>query len=390
MFARGHEPGANVIAQLEAFGLDNVVIRARPLQRLGPADIRVRIHAASLNHRDLLIARGEYSPVARLPLILLSDCAGEVVATGRDVRRFEISDRVVAAPLPAWLRGPFAAETLSSAPGSRVDGVLGQYFTGDQHSFVSVPKEFSFEEAATLPYAALTAWNALFEGGNLKPGKTVLVQGSGGVSIFALQFAVAAGARVIATTSSDMKSRALRELGAAHVVNWRQQCDWSRQVLELTGGSGVDHIIETGGSGTLDQSIKSAAVGGSISVIGMLTGASGTFDTLPILKKTLTLQGIVAWSVEMLERMIGTLEALQIRPVIDRTFEMQDIVSALKYLESGRHVGKVVIRVGEMDLQRMDEAPRYPGRQNPTARASQTGIANSSHGRFCWAVPGRR
>jgi NADPH:quinone reductase-like Zn-dependent oxidoreductase len=349
MFARGHEPGANVVAQLEAFGLDNVIISARPLRRLGPTDIRVRLRAASLNHRDLLIARGEYSSLAPLPLVLLSDCAGEVMATGRDVRRFEIGDRVVGAPLPAWINGPFTDQALTSAPGSRVDGVLGQYFTADQHSFVGVPKEFSFEEAATLPCAALTAWNALFETGNLKPGRTVLVQGSGGVSIFALQFALAAGARVIATTSSDMKLRTLRALGAAHVINWRQQRDWSGQVLELTGGSGVDHIMETGGSGTLDQSIKSAAVGGSISVIGMLTGAYGTFDTLPIHEKALTLQGIVAGSVEMLERMIGTLEALHIRPVIDRTFAMQDIVSALKYLQSGRHIGKVVIRVGEGD-----------------------------------------
>ncbi len=345
MFASGHEPGANVVAQLDAFGLDNVVLSARPMQDLASSDIRVRVRAASLNHRDLLTARGEYSPVAPLPLVMLSDCAGEVVATGREVHRFGIGDRVVAAPLPAWISGPFSDAVLASALGSRIDGVLAQYVTGDQHSFVSVPKELSFEEAATLPCAALTAWNALFESGNLKPGKTVLVQGSGGVSIFALQFALAAGARVIATTSSDMKSFALRELGAAHIINWKQESDWSHQVLELTGGAGVDHIIETGGSGTLGQSIKSAAVGGCISVIGMLTGAYGSFDTLPILRKTLSIQGIVAGSVEMLERMIGTLEALQIRPVIDRIFELQDIVSALKYLESGRHVGKVVIHV---------------------------------------------
>jgi NADPH:quinone reductase-like Zn-dependent oxidoreductase len=348
MFASGHESRSNVVAVLNDFGLDNVIISARPLQSLAPSQIRVRVRAASLNHRDLLITRGGFTPMAPLPLVLLSDCAGEVTAIGRDVRRFGIGDRVVGAPLPAWIGGPFADEVLSSALGSRTDGVLGQYFTGDQHGFVSIPKEFSFEEAATLPCAALTAWNALFESGNLKTGKTVLVQGSGGVSIFALQFALAAGARVIATTSNDMKSRALRELGAAHVINWKQHSDWSRHVLELTGGAGVDHIIETGGSGTLDQSIKSAAVGGCISVIGMLAGAYGTFDTLPILRKTLNLQGIVAGSVEMLERMIGTLEALQIRPVIDRTFDMQDIVSALKYLESGRHVGKVVIRVGEI------------------------------------------
>jgi NADPH:quinone reductase-like Zn-dependent oxidoreductase len=279
---------------------------------------------------------------------LLSDCAGEVTDIGRDVRRFGIGDRVMGAPLPAWISGAFADEMMASALGSRIDGVLGRYFTGDQRSFVSVPDGFSFEEAATLPCAALAAWNALFESGNLKPGKSVLVQGSGGVSIFALQFALAAGARVIATTSSDSKSEALRQLGAAHVINYREEIDWSRQVLELTGGSGVDHIIETGGAGTLDQSIKSAAVGGSISVIGMLSGAYGTFDTLPILRKTLTLQGIVSGSVEMFERMIDWLEALQIKPVIDRTFEMQDIVSALKYLESGRHVGKVVVHVGEM------------------------------------------
>lgn len=348
MFGSDCEPRANVVAQLGAFGLDNVIIGARPLQSLASSAIRVRIRAASLNHRDLLIARGQFSPVASLPLVLLSDCAGEVAAIGRDVRRFGIGDRVVGAPLPAWTRGPFADEMLASALGGRIDGVLAQYFTGDQDSFVGIPDVLSFEEAATLPCAALTAWNALFEYGNLKPGKTVLVQGSGGVSIFALQFALAAGARVIATTSSDSKAEALRQLGAAHVINYRRHADWSRQVLELTGGAGVDHIIETGGAGTLDQSIKSAAVGGSISVIGMLSGAYGAFDALPILKKTLNLQGIVTGSVEMLERMIGTLESLQIKPVIDRTFEMQDTVSALRYLESARHVGKVVIRVGEV------------------------------------------
>jgi NADPH:quinone reductase-like Zn-dependent oxidoreductase len=348
MAESGYEPRANVVAQLDAFGLDNVIISARPLQSLACSAIRVRIRAASLNHRDLLIARGQFSSVAPLPVVLLSDCAGEVTDIGRDVRRFGIGDRVMGAPLPAWISGAFADEMMASALGSRIDGVLGRYFTGDQRSFVSVPDGFSFEEAATLPCAALAAWNALFESGNLKPGKSVLVQGSGGVSIFALQFALAAGARVIATTSSDSKSEALRQLGAAHVINYREEIDWSRQVLELTGGSGVDHIIETGGAGTLDQSIKSAAVGGSISVIGMLSGAYGTFDTLPILRKTLTLQGIVSGSVEMFERMIDWLEALQIKPVIDRTFEMQDIVSALKYLESGRHVGKVVVHVGEM------------------------------------------
>jgi NADPH:quinone reductase-like Zn-dependent oxidoreductase len=336
----------NTVAQLDAVGLDNIVLVRRALSRLEPWQVRVRVRAASLNHRDLMVIRGHLGGQARLPLVPLSDCAGEVVEVGSNVERFKIGDRVSAAPLPEWVTGPFGSEMLASALGSTIDGVLGEYFSCDQQAIVAISDWFSFEEAATLPCAALTAWNALFEHGDLKPGQTVLVQGSGGVSIFALQFAVAAGARVIATSCSDLKLERLRELGATHLFNYRRQPDWSRAVLEVTNGAGVDHVIETGGAGTLDQSIKATAVGGCISVIGMLTGASGTFDTLPILKKTLRLQGIVAGSVEMFERMVGTIENLDITPVIDRTFDMQDIVAALKYLESGRHVGKVVVRVG--------------------------------------------
>jgi NADPH:quinone reductase-like Zn-dependent oxidoreductase len=337
----------NTVVQFDAVGLDNIAIVGRELSRLEPSQVRVRVRAASLNHRDLLVSRGYLADQARLPLVLLSDCAGEVVEVGSDVKRFNIGDRVSAAPLTDWVSGPFSSAMLASALGGAVDGVLGQYFSCDQRALVAISDWFSFEEAATLPCAALTAWNALFEQSDLKPGQTVLVQGTGGVSIFALQFAVAAGARVIATSCSDLKLERLRELGAAHVVNYRQTPDWSRAVLEVTNGAGVDHVIETGGAGTLDQSIKATAVGGCISVIGMLTGASGTFDTLPILKKTLRLQGVVVGSVEMFERMVGTIENLDITPVIDRTFDMQDIVAALKYLESGRHVGKIVVRVND-------------------------------------------
>jgi NADPH:quinone reductase-like Zn-dependent oxidoreductase len=337
----------NTVAQLDTGGLDNIVIVRRALARLEPSQVRVRVHAASLNHRDLLVARGHRGDPGRLPLVPLSDCAGEVVEVGSDVRRFKIGDRVTVAPLPDWVTGPFSSAMLASALGSAVDGVLEEYFSCDQRAVVAISEWFSFEEAATLPCAALTAWNALFEHSDLKPGQTVLVQGSGGVSIFALQFAVAAGARVIATSCSDLKLERLRELGATHVLNYRLQPDWSREVLEVTNGVGVDHVIETGGAGTLDQSIKATAVGGCISVIGVLTGATGTFDTLPILRRTLRLQGIVAGSVEMFERMVGTIENLDITPVIDRTFDMQEIVAALKYLDSGRHVGKVVVRVSD-------------------------------------------
>jgi NADPH:quinone reductase-like Zn-dependent oxidoreductase len=340
-------PSKNLVAQLNDFGLDNIIIVERPLQGLGPSEIRMHVGAASPNHRDLMVVGGKFPDPPKLPLVLLSDCAGEVVELGRDVTRFRIGDRVVPAALPAWVSGPFIPGVLASGLGGGVDGVFSKYFSGDQRGFVSIPEGLSLEEAATLPCAALTAWNALFEQGNLKPGQTVLVQGSGGVSTFALQFAVASGARVIATTSSESKVGKLRELGASHVINYRRYPDWSQQVLEVTGGAGVDYLVETGGAGTLDQSIKAAAVGGSISIIGMLTGAYGTFDTLPILRKTLRLQGIVAGSVEMFERMNGTIEALGIRPVIDRAFGMHDIVPALEYLASGQHIGKIVVRMSD-------------------------------------------
>jgi NADPH:quinone reductase-like Zn-dependent oxidoreductase len=348
MRAEGH--AQNHVVQLNAFGLNNFTLATRPLTRLEPGEIRIRVRATSLNFRDLLVARGQLVPHVSditLPLIPLSDCAGEVIEVGSGVDRFEIGERVSPAPLPRWLTGPFNSKFARTNLGVTVDGVLGEYFTGDQRGFVKIPDALSFEEASTLPCAALTAWNALFEQGNVKPGQTVLVLGSGGVSIFALQFAIAAGARVIATTGDYAKLETLRRLGAAHVIDYERDPEWSRYVLEVTGGSGVDHVIETGGAGTLDQSIKSAATDGTISLIGMLTGATGTFDTLPILAKALRLQGIVLGSVEMFERMNGAIDSLGVKPLIDTTLKMQDIAiaAALAYLESGQHVGKVVIKL---------------------------------------------
>jgi NADPH:quinone reductase-like Zn-dependent oxidoreductase len=333
------------VAQLEGFGIEHIAMAERPLPKLARAQVRVRVRAASLNHRDLLVARGQLFADRPLPRVLLSDCAGEVVAIGSAVTRFGIGDRVTVAQIPQWVSGPFADGMLGSALGCAVDGVLGEYFMADEDACAPVPDGLSFDEAATLPCAALTAWNALFENGNLKPRQTVLVQGSGGVSTFALQFALAAGAQVIATSGSESKLERLRQLGAAHVINYRQRPDWSRDVLAFTDGIGVDHVVETGGAGTLDQSIRSTAVGGLISVVGVLSGAAGSIDTLPILRGTLRLQGILSGSVEMLERMNGAIETLGVRPVIDRIFPMQDIVPALRYLESGQHVGKVVVRV---------------------------------------------
>jgi NADPH:quinone reductase-like Zn-dependent oxidoreductase len=343
-------PAIHRVAQLEAFGLDHIVIAGRPLPKLAPGDVRIRVRAASLNHRDLLLVRGQLAAETRLPRVLLSDCAGEVVAIGGAVTRVRIGDRVAAALLPDWAAGAFRPWMGARALGRTADGVLGEYFTGDERGFVHIPEGHSFEEAATLPCAALTAWNALFEQGDLRPGQTVLVLGSGGVSTFALRFALAAGARVVATTGSERKAERLRQLGAACAINYRQHPEWSRAVLEFTDGAGVDQVVETGGAGTLDQSIRSTAVGGLISIVGTLSGAAGTFDTRHVLSQTLRLQGIVAGSVEMLERMNATIDVLGVRPVIDRTFEMREIVAALQYFESGRHVGKVVLRVGGAGL----------------------------------------
>jgi NADPH:quinone reductase-like Zn-dependent oxidoreductase len=339
---------ANLVAQIDAFGFEHLRMLERPLAPLHREDVRIRVHAASLNYHDLLVALGQISSrisEIRLPLVPLSDCAGEVIEVGRSVDGVGIGDRVCLAPMPAWTAGPFKTEYLQSFLGGAVDGVLATHVSGHQRSFVKIPDTLSFEEAATLPTAALTAWNALFELGDLKPGETVLVQGSGGVSIFALQFALAAGARVFAITGSDAKVARLERMGAEHVIRCEREPEWSRALLEVTGGAGVDHVVETGGAGTIDESIKAAAIGGSISLVGLLTGAGGRLDMLPILAKTLRIQGVVVGSVEMFERMIGMIEHLGIKPVIDEAFEMQDIAAALAYLKSGRHLGKVIIKV---------------------------------------------
>src|SRR6202045_2555768 len=342
------EEKTNFVAQIEAFGLEHFRMVERPLVPLRHHDIRIHVHAASLNYRDLTIALGQVpSRVSdiRLPLVPLSDCSGEVIEVGSEVDRFQIGDRVASAQMPDWTAGPFKPENGYSALGGAVDGVLARYFKGNQRGFVKIPDALSFEEAATLPTAALTAWNALFEFGDLKPGESVLVQGSGGVSTFALQFALAAGARVFAITGSQTKVDRLERLGAEHVIRYEREPEWSRVILEVTGGAGVDHVVETGGAGTIDESIKAAAMGGSISLVGLLTGAGGRLDMLPILTKTLRIQGVIVGSVEMFERMIGMIEHLRIRPVIDEAFEMQDVAAALEYLKSGRHLGKVIVKV---------------------------------------------
>jgi NADPH:quinone reductase-like Zn-dependent oxidoreductase len=307
--------------------------------------VLVRMHAASLNYRDLMVASGIYARGSAPPnLVPLSDGAGEVVETGADVTRVKTGDRVAGMFMQSWQGGEISPEDPPSSMGGAIDGVLSEYKLFDQHGLVQLPKHLSYEEGATLPCAGVTAWNALFAGKPLIAGQSVLVLGTGGVSIFALQLARAAGARVIATSSSDEKLALAKKFGASDGVNYRQHPEWHEQVLGLTGGRGVDHVVEVGGAGTLPRSIEATRLGGNIHLIGVLTG--GEINPTPMMRKTLTIRGIYVGSRQMFEALNRSVELHQIKPVIDKTFEFADAKAAYHHLKSQSHVGKVVIRIG--------------------------------------------
>jgi NADPH:quinone reductase-like Zn-dependent oxidoreductase len=260
------------------------------------------------------------------------------------VDRFKPGDRVAGLFMQDWLGGGIEPYHVDSSRGGAIDGVLAEYVLFEQHGVVPLPAHLSFEEGATLPCAALTAWNALYEGRPLKPGETVLVLGTGGVSVFALQFAAAAGARVIATSSSDDKLARARELGAAETVNYRQHPDWHHEVLRLTAGRGVDHVVEVGGAGTLSRSVQAARIGGQVHLIGVLTGG-GEIDPTPVLRRNLLLRGIYVGSRQMFDDMNHMIAASGLRPVIDRVFPFEQAKDAYRYQTSQAHLGKVVISI---------------------------------------------
>jgi NADPH:quinone reductase-like Zn-dependent oxidoreductase len=323
-------------------GIDGLTMVERPVPKPGQGQVVVRIRATSLNYRDLIIAKGGLGKRER-PLIPLSDGAGEVAEIGTGVTRVRVGDRVAPIFTQSWIDGD-VGRFLPTALGGEVDGVLAEYILLDEHGLVHFPDHLSFEEAATLPCAAVTAWNALVTLGQLKAGDTVLAMGTGGVSIFALQFARMMGAQVIATSSSDAKLARLRELGAYEVINYRTTPDWGKRAYKLTGG-GVDHVIEVGGAGTLANSFEAVRHGGRISLIGLLTGFGGEFNPLAVLFKSVCFQGFRVGSREMFEAMNRAIAAAQLRPVIDRTFDFGDAPQAYRHLESGTHFGKVCIRV---------------------------------------------
>lgn len=326
-------------------GIDSLKLVERATPKPRTNEVLMRVRATSLNYRDLVTVKGgAVTRGIRLPLVPLSDGAGEVVEVGADVTRFKPGERVVASFFQSWLAGLPHSSFFRSALGGAMDGMLTEYVALSEEGLVPIPDYMSFEEAATLPCAAVTSWNALVSMDRITAGETVLVLGTGGVSIFALQFARMHGARVIATSSSDAKLARLRELGASGVINYKTTPEWDVKVLEMTGGEGVDHVIEVGGAGSLARSIRAVKLGGRISLIGLLAGG-GQIDPMPMLLKSITLQGIFVGSREMFEEMNRAMAINGVHPVIDRVFPFDQARDAYGYLESGSHFGKVCIAV---------------------------------------------
>jgi NADPH:quinone reductase-like Zn-dependent oxidoreductase len=333
----------------QGFGLHNLRLVDIEAQRPGPGQVLVRIHAVSLNYRDWLMVQGLYNPRQKLPLVPCSDGAGVVVAVGEGVVRWKPGDRVCAIFAQGWLCGPVTREKVSGTLGGPLDGMLRELAVFAENGLVGVPSHLSDAEAACLPCAGVTAWNAIVEQGGVKAGDIVLVQGTGGVSIFASQFAQMHGARVIVTSSSDDKlAIAVGELGVWQGINYVSTRDWEKRVRELAGGVGVDHVIEVGGAGTLARSLKAVRMGGTISVIGQLSGNTTEISLIPILMQNVRLQGVLVGSRETFENMNRAIAATGMRPVIDgrkRFLFETEVPEAFEVLSRGGHIGKVVVEV---------------------------------------------
>jgi NADPH:quinone reductase-like Zn-dependent oxidoreductase len=325
-------------------GIDDLVIVERPMPKPGPRQALVKVRACSLNFRDLAIVLGTYRAQVKENVIPLSDGAGEVTEVGPGVTRVKAGDRVAASFFPRWMGGPIRAENVQIALGGSIDGMLAEYALIEEDALIKLPDHFSFDDGATLPCAALTAWQALAVHGQVVPGDIVLMQGTGGVSIFALQFAKLMGARTIITSSSDEKLARAKALGADHTINYKTTPEWDKAALEITGGYGVDQVIEVGGSRTLEQSLRAVRIGGSISVIGVLTGA-GEINPTFILGRRADVRGMSVGSVEMFHAMVRAIEATKLKPVIDKVFGFDEGREAFRYMEAAKHFGKIVVRV---------------------------------------------
>jgi NADPH:quinone reductase-like Zn-dependent oxidoreductase len=327
-------------------GIDALELSEVETPQPKPGEVLVKMSAVSLNFRDLLVIKGidNWKPPA--PRVPVSDGVGEVVAVGENVTRVKTGDRVAGIFLPRWIDGDLTPEKLVlPLGGAAADGVLAEYVVFDENAVVRIPPNLSDEEAATLPCAAITAWHAVARRSRIKPGESVLIQGTGGVSLFALQFAKASGAEAFVISSSDEKLEKVKDSGAFAVVNYKKFPDWDEKILELTDRRGVDHVIEVVGGENLNRSLNAVRLSGSISFIGLLAGLSAPINTYQFVQKNVEIHGIETGSREMFEEMNRFIETHEIKPVIDKIFEFGAVKEALYYLEGGTHFGKIVVKI---------------------------------------------
>lgn len=327
------------------WSIDNLTLTQRPEPQVGPGQLVLRMKAAALNYRDLLVPQRGYGALTgTLPLIPISDGVGEVVTKGAGVSRVDVGDRVCPLMIQSWISGPPTADRLSATLGGPLDGVMAEYMVLSEQGVVKIPGHLGWEEAATLPCAALTAWSAIVTDGRVKAGDRVLVLGTGGVSLFALQFAKLQGAQVIVLSGSDAKLERAAGLGADDMLSYRSTPEWGRAVRHLAGGEGVDLIVEVGGEKTLPQSLKAVRAGGTISLIGVLSGANMTGNLGLIVTRKVRLQGITVGSRDGMEAMLRAVSQHALKPVIDKTFAFEELREALDYFKRGVHFGKICIR----------------------------------------------
>ncbi|KAI0651159.1 NAD-P-binding protein [Trametes meyenii] len=329
-------------------GFYNLTLTEAPIPQLKATEVLVKVHAVSLQYRDLIVAKGQYPLGQKENPVPGSDLAGEIIALGAEVSGWKVGDRVSSNFATDHIFGEVTAEIKATGLGAPIDGVLTEYKVLPAHALVHIPEHLSYEEASTLPCAAVTAYNALLGPNPLKGGDVVLVQGTGGVSIFGLQLAVASGATVIATSSSDRKLEIAKKLGAAYTINYKTTPDWDQEALKITNGRGVDHILEVGGPGTLNKSVNAIRYGGTISVIGFVAGQADVSELpVKILAKAAIVRGILIGSRQQFEDMNRLISAVKLRPVVDKVFSFEDTRKAYEYQDSQQHVGKVVVKVSK-------------------------------------------
>jgi NADPH:quinone reductase-like Zn-dependent oxidoreductase len=325
-------------------GIDALQERDLPTPKARRGQVVVKVHACSLNYRDLAIVSGNYRMGSKPDLVPLSDGAGEVVEVGEGVTRWKVGDRVASCFFQRWIGGEAGPEAAPSALGGAIDGMLAQYVALEENGVVAIPAHLSYDEAATLPCAAVTAWHALMVHGGLIAGRTILVQGTGGVSIFGLQIAKMMGANIVITSSSDAKLQRAKGMGATHLINYKATPDWDKAAIELTAGRGVDQVVEVGGAGTLAKSIGAIRPGGKVSMIGVLSGAA-ELNPMLIMAKRANIQGISVGSTQMFEALNAAISANAVKPVIDKVFDFADTKAAFAHLKGASHFGKIVIRM---------------------------------------------